>query len=150
MLKILFIPLVMAFFWVNGIKPEKAHDVLFQQDRSDFQDPELVASMERGNALYGDFCMRCHLPNGEGAKGKIPPLAGSDWFVNKRTESIQAVKFGLKGAIIVNGVIYDDVMAAAGLSNEEVADVMNYMMNSWGNSQDEMVTPEEVASVSQN
>ncbi len=108
---------------------------------------ELQKSKERGQAVYTDFCIQCHLPNGKGVPKAFPPLAGSDWLTDKRTESIHAVKYGQSGEIIVNGVKYNNVMPPMGLSNEEVADVMNYVMNSWGNTQSEIVTIKEVEAV---
>ena len=103
--------------------------------------------MERGALVYEDFCMQCHLANGEGVSGTFPPLAKSNWLIDKRTESIYAVKFGQQGEISVNGEIYNGIMVPMGLSDKETADVMNYIMNSWGNIQDKMVTPEEVSKV---
>jgi hypothetical protein len=47
----------------------------------------------------------------------------------------------------VNGVKYNNVMTALGLEDEEVADVMNFILNSWGNTSETMVTVEEVAGV---
>jgi len=47
--------------------------------------------------------VQCHLPNGKGTEGIFPPLDGADWLVQKRTESIHAVKYGQKGEIMVNG-----------------------------------------------
>jgi hypothetical protein len=47
----------------------------------------------------------------------------------KRTQSIHALKFGLNGPIVVNGKKFNNAMSAMGLSNQ-VADVMNYIMNS--------------------
>lgn len=111
------------------------------------QNPELEKSIIRGKSVYNDFCMQCHLPNGKGTKGIFPPLDGSDWLVEKRPESIHAVKYGQKGEIVVNGVTYNNVMPPMGLSDQEVADVMNYVMNSWSNDQDKMVTVEEVKAV---
>lgn len=110
------------------------------------QDP-LKASIERGGLVYTDFCMQCHIANGKGVPGNFPPLAGSNWLKEKRTESIRGVKYGQKGEIEVNGVSYNGVMMPMGLSDEEVADVMNYVMNSWGNTQDKMVTEAEVAKI---
>jgi mono/diheme cytochrome c family protein len=107
----------------------------------------LEKSMERGKLIYDDFCLRCHLPNGEGQLNTIPPLAGSNWLTDKRREIIHAVKFGQQGEIVVNGLTYNDIMAPMGLTYEEVADVLNFVMNSWGNSQDKMVTVEEVEAV---
>lgn len=107
----------------------------------------LEESILRGKVVYNDFCMQCHLANGKGIPGSFPPLAGSDWLTKKRTESIHAVKFGQQGEIVVNGVLYNGIMPPMGLSDQEVADVLNYAMNSWGNTRQEIITPEEVAAV---
>ena len=74
-------------------------------------------------------------------------MANSNWLKDKRAESIHAVKFGQKGEIEVNGKVYNGVMAPMGLSDQEVADVMNYVMNNWGNKQEKMVTEAEVAEI---
>lgn len=113
------------------------------------QQTPLEASMERGGMVYTDFCMQCHLANGKGVPGNFPPLAGSNWLTEKRTESLHAVKYGQKGEIEVNGVSYNGVMVPMGLSDKEIADVMNYVMNNWGNKQDKMVTEAEVAKVTE-
>lgn len=114
---------------------------------AEIQDPELKASIERGRDVYNDFCITCHLGNGEGSKGIIPPLAKSDYLLNNRKESIRAVKYGQQGKIKVNGVEYNGIMANQQLTVEEIADVMNYILNSWGNSGAKRVTEEEVRSV---
>ena len=106
---------------------------------SKFQNP--------GKEIYTDFCMRCHGANGKGDTDDIPPLASSDWLTKKRSQSIAAVKFGLNGEIIVNKKKYNKNMASMGLSNQEVADVMNYIMTSWGNKQSKIVTVKEVEAV---
>ena len=111
------------------------------------QKPNLKQSISRGNDIYVDFCMQCHLANGKGDLLTIPPLDGSDWLTKKRKLSIQSVKFGQNGPITVKGKKFNNIMPALGLSNQEVADVMNYIMNSWSNKQKKMVTVEEVAAV---
>lgn len=108
---------------------------------------DLQKSIERGQQVYDGFCVQCHLPNGKGIKGIFPPLDGADWLSEKREESIHAVKFGQSGEIVVNGVTYNNVMPPMGLSDREVADVMNYIMNSWSNTQDKMVSIEEVKAI---
>jgi len=112
-----------------------------------FQDAELKESMERGKEIYADFCVTCHLAKGEGVAYTFPPLAPSDYLMEKREESIRAIKYGLQGEITVNGVTYNGAMAAMGLEDAEVADVMNYISNSWGNTAETMVTMEEVANI---
>ncbi len=112
-----------------------------------FQDKELAESMARGKEIYADFCVTCHLENGEGVLNTFPPLAKSDYLANNRIPSIRGVKYGQRGEITVNGVIYNNTMMPLGLEDEEIADVMNYVMNTWGNEQDKPVTTEEVASI---
>ncbi|WP_304201521.1 cytochrome c [Flavobacterium alvei] len=100
-----------------------------------------------GKEIYTDFCIRCHGGNGKGDGINIPPLAGSDWLTKKRKQSIHAVKFGQNGEIVVNKKKFNNNMPPMGLSNQEVADVMNYIMTSWGNKQKKKVTEKEVAEV---
>ncbi|MFH6604998.1 c-type cytochrome [Maribacter algicola] len=111
------------------------------------QDPALEESMKRGSEIYTDFCVTCHLEKGEGVPHTFPPLANSDYLMNHREASIRGVKFGQQIEIVVNGVTYNSAMPDPGLEDEEVVDVMNYILNSWGNSTDKIVTLEEVESI---
>lgn len=111
------------------------------------QEPALKASMERGSEIYNDFCVTCHMPTGEGIPYVFPPLAKSDYLMQQRTASIRGVKFGQEGELIVNGETYNNAMAAMGLEDEEIADVMNYILNSWGNASNKMVTVGEVEAI---
>lgn len=117
------------------------------QDSNRPQDPELQKSIVRGAVVYEDFCMQCHLPDGIGVPNAFPPLDNSDYLMKKRSESIRAIKFGLSGEITVNGQKYNDSMAALGLTDYEVADVMNYITNSWNNQNNKMITVEEVSKI---
>lgn len=137
-----FLTVLISFFSTNT-----PHLNTSYTSAEEIQTPKLKESMERGAIIYKEFCVRCHKAEGEGYKKFYPPLAGSDWLINKRKESIHAVKFGLKGLITVNGTEYKKNMANPGIEDQEVADVMNYIMNSWGNSQNEMVTIKEVKSI---
>lgn len=106
---------------------------------------KLEASIKRGKIVYNDMCITCHMPNGKGVPKAFPPLADSDYLRNKQSESIKGVKYGMSGKIIVNGVTYNNVMSPLGLSDDEVADVMNYINNSWGNAIENFVTPDKVS-----
>jgi len=114
---------------------------------SNSQTKELKASITRGEAVYTDFCVSCHLPSGEGVQNVFPPLAKSDYLLKNREASIRGIKFGQSGEITVNGVKYNSTMANLGLSDDEVADVMNYITNSWGNKNDKIITEEEVSKI---
>lgn len=111
------------------------------------QTDPLKESIERGNKLYTDFCASCHLSAGEGVENVYPPLAKSDFLLKNRDLSIKIIKYGQEGEIIVNGKTYNGYMSPLGLSNDEVADVMNYIANSWGNENTKIVTEEEVSKI---
>lgn len=98
-----------------------------------------------GEAVYKQNCLACHQADGNGVKGAFPPLAKSDWLKNK-SKTIGVVKNGLEGPITVNGESYNSVMPALGLSDENIANVLTYVLNSWGNSGGE-VTVAEVRAV---
>ena len=106
-----------------------------------------VKSLERGAIIYEDFCVTCHLPNGTGVPKVFPPLASSDYLFENREASIRAIKYGQKGEIIVNEIPYNNTMTSLGLTNDEIADVMNYITNTWGNTNDKMITVEEVSKI---
>ncbi|WGD35051.1 cytochrome c [Olleya sp. YS] len=108
---------------------------------------ELSASIDAGQTVYQNFCLNCHMANGEGIEKVYPPLANSDYLKNNLEASIRATKYGLKGKIIVNDKVYNNVMAPMGLSNQEVADVMNYISNSWNNKNNSLITPEQVSKI---
>lgn len=149
------ITLGIALFVSGGFCVFNASPLLNTQFQNDYlplktvlqEKTALAKSMERGKDVYADFCIQCHGSNGKGDANNFPPLDGSDWLIKKRVESIHAVKFGQKGEILVNKKKYNGNMPAMGLSNQEVADVMNYIMNSWSNKQSKMVTVGEVEAI---
>ncbi|GGZ78449.1 c-type cytochrome [Algibacter mikhailovii] len=117
-------------------------------DHSNYtQTTPLKESISRGSVIYEDFCMQCHSPDGKGVEHVFPPLANSDFLLQNRVLSIKGIKYGQKGEISVNGKTYNGFMQPMGLDNEEIADVMNYINNSWGNKSENMVTEEEVAAI---
>ena len=111
-----------------------------------YQQKPLEQSIADGEEIYTDFCLQCHMSNGKGVPGSFPPLANSD-YLNNIDQSIHAIKFGLKGPITVNGKSYNSNMINQGLDDEEIADVMNYILRSWGNESSTIVTEEKVASI---
>ena len=111
------------------------------------QNGELSKSIERGKDVYTDFCITCHKVNGEGTPKVFPPVAKSDYLKKFQTESIRGVKYGQLGKIRVNDIDYNAALPDPGLTNEEVADVMNYINNSWGNKISGIVTAEMVKKI---
>jgi|SRR6056300_1447860 mono/diheme cytochrome c family protein len=114
-----------------------------------FPEKTKTESIEAGAEIYQDFCVQCHLPTGVGVSGVFPPLKDSDFLRNNIDMSIAGLKYGLKGKIVVNDEEYNGIMASQGLDNEEIADVMNYILNSWGNSYTGQITTEQVELISE-
>lgn len=149
MKKLLLLLIAVSFFSCkNGEKEEKNDDTILvpSSEQTSANTPQ-SASVERGKEIYSDLCVTCHLPSGKGIPGTYPPLDDSNWLSEKRKESIRAVKYGLHGEITVNGEEYDNLMPSMGLTDKEVADVMNYTMNAWSNKIDPPVTEDEVAQI---
>jgi len=101
-------------------------------------------SISDGKMIYEDFCIQCHLNNGEGIEGVYPPLNKSDYLLENIDKSIYSIKYGLKGEIIVNGIKYNGVMINQGLEDDEITDVMNYITNTWDNNLNIQITEKRV------
>ncbi len=105
---------------------------------------DLAGSVKRGQAVYTTTCVSCHQLNGAGVPGVFPPLAKSDYLMSDAKRAIRTVLHGLEGEITVNGEPYNQQMPSQShLTDEQVADVLNYVRNTWGN-QGPAVTPEQV------
>jgi mono/diheme cytochrome c family protein len=94
-------------------------------------DPAVMAA---GQATFA-LCMACHGMNGEG--GPIaPPLANSEWVTGPVSNPIRIVLRGLGGPISVAGKDYNfpaPMGQLSSLSDDQVAAVLTYARNSWGN-----------------
>ena len=92
------------------------------------------AQMQRGKAVYSGLCSTCHQMEGQGLEGVFPPLAKSDYLMADKARSIRIVLKGLSEPITVNGKLYTNVMPPlANLTDHEIADVLTYVRNSFGN-----------------
>lgn len=105
------------------------------------------AVMELGKTQY-NLCIACHGPTGQGAANIGPPLAQSEWVTGPVENLIGIQLRGLQGAITVNGTEYQfpAPMVAMGMGqpDENIAAVLTYIRNSFGNTAS-AVTPEMVA-----
>ncbi|MCD6023676.1 MAG: dissimilatory nitrite reductase (NO-forming), copper type apoprotein [Fibrobacteria bacterium] len=99
--------------------------------------------MKHGARVYAQVCAACHQVDGKGVPQAFPPLAKSDFLMADKGRSIDVLLQGLQGPITVNGEKYDGVMPKLDLSDADVAGVLTYIRNSFGNAGDP-VTVEEV------
>ena len=94
----------------------------------------LKASMERGKKVYENNCLACHQADGSGVSGMNPTLKKTKWVLGDKKTLINIILKGMDEEIVVNDVIFSNVMpASAHLSDQEIADVLTYTRNSFGN-----------------
>lgn len=107
----------------------------------------LEQQVAAGGALFNGTCSVCHQSNGEGLPDVFPPLAKSDFLLADRKRAIGVVINGLTGPVTVNGRSFNSVMPPMSqLNDDEVANILTYVLNSWGNSGGH-VSIQEVAQV---
>lgn len=102
-------------------------------------------AMKKGASVYNN-CAGCHQSTGLGLPGVNPPLAGSEWVLGGTERLARIAMHGVMGPITVKGTNFNNVMVAPVLNDSEIAQVLTYIRNSWGN-QAPMVTKEMVAKV---
>lgn len=97
------------------------------------KEKSLLKKIKDGKQVYMNTCFACHQSEGQGIPNAFPPLAKSDYLNADAKRAVGVVLNGLTGEITVNGKKYNSVMTRQTLTDEEVADVMTYVYNSWGN-----------------
>ena len=103
--------------------------------------------MDAGAVLFKGTCSTCHQETGAGLPSVFPPLAKSDFLLSDKQRAIQIVLNGLSGQVKVNGADYNSVMPPMSqLNDDEIANILTYVLNSWGNS-DGTISAAEVAKV---
>jgi len=110
------------------------------------QDKNLQESMKRGKEVYALYCQNCHMENGQGMEGVNPPLAKTVYLKDAK-KNIGIILNGQTGEVVVNGKKYNAIMNPLNyLDDKQIADVLNYVRNSWGNKYP-IVTPAQVKAV---
>ena len=145
----------------KAIYSGKEVDSVYLSEKAGSMEPVAVAAAETavsgaptkeqqiaaGKALYSGTCSVCHQANGEGLPDVFPPLARSDYLLADKERAIAVVLNGLSGPVTVNGKSYNSVMPPMSqLNNDEVANILTYTLNSFGNAGG-VVTAGEVAKV---
>jgi nitrite reductase (NO-forming) len=129
---ILSLAVFAAFLFIQAA-PER---ITTTNDLEFLQDAVPAKAMETGKAIYNGKgnCFVCHQATGVGVPGVFPPLAKSDFLLADKKRAIVQTIYGSKTPITVNGVKYPGgIMTNVVMTDQEVVDVVNYILNSWGN-----------------
>ncbi len=159
--------------YVSESKKGKIWRIVFKADPSQYGEAQLVSMEKRksrtylktpdektdnlslkqpinASAIYIAHCRPCHQTNGEGEENRYPPLTGSEWVNEKNEDLIRTILFGLKGEIRVKNKLYNEIMPSYSfLSDEQLAQLINYVKISFGNKQN-YVNAKEVGAVRNN
>ncbi|WP_425392685.1 c-type cytochrome [Ekhidna sp.] len=87
----------------------------------------------QGAKVYATYCANCHQQDGKGLASLYPPLAGADYLLENLPRAACIIKNGQSKEIVVNGVTYNQMMPGNPITNLEVAEVLTYIGNAWGN-----------------
>lgn len=89
---------------------------------------------QQGKILYSNFCESCHMTDGSGLAGNIPPLVNADYLKNNQDKLACIIRYGQQGPIVVNDTTYNEAMPGVPqLTDFEIANVINYINHAWGN-----------------
>ena len=104
-------------------------------------------SLEAGEKIYKKLCLSCHQADGGGVPNMSPPLIKTSFVLGDKEKLIGIVLNGLKN-VDINDETYSNPMPALGpvLKDQEIADVLTYVRNSFGNKAS-AVTAAEVKTV---
>lgn len=104
------------------------------------------ATIARGKAVYSTYCVACHQPDGGGVPSMNAPLIKTPHVLGAKPELISILLKGMEGVDIM-GESYSNAMPPHNfLTNQQIADVLTYVRNNFGNKASG-VTATEVAAV---
>lgn len=93
----------------------------------------LAERMSAGKIIYNQNCMACHMDHGRGIAGTFPTLVNSDYLQAQADKGIGIILNGLQGEIKVNGNVYNNIMPAVALGDDQTASVLTYIFNQFEN-----------------
>ena len=107
----------------------------------------LQTSIIRGKAVYGTYCLTCHQDDGSGVPNMNPPIVKTSWVLGSKTVLIKQILKGSANTVEIDGEKFHNTMPAqAQLTDQQIADVLTFVRNSFGNKAS-IVTPAEVKAV---
>lgn len=132
----------------NGFEIHPPQEIVELSDE-ERESQRLERKYDSGKKIFSLRCASCHQSNGLGIATQYPPLAGSEWVSANPALITKIILKGLKGEITVKGEKYGTSaavnMAAVPIDDREIANVVTYVRQAWGNDFGEMTTDEVAA-----
>lgn len=143
----LIVLLVVGFTGCGGHNDDKSpnqqKETLKEEGKATTEAPVLTGAMLEGKKVYDQYCLTCHQSNGAGVPHLNPPLKSTDYVVGDKERLIGIVLNGSNEGLEVEGTTYNNAMPPHDfLSDDQVADVLSYVRNSFGNEADTVAVSE--------
>ena len=128
--------------------------VIEETDKAKKNKPNLALEFPRGAAIFKSNCQTCHGSDGNGITSLAPPLNNSNWVVGNKNHVSGIVLYGLTGPIKIGNKLYEapeingempGIASNKDFSDEDIADLLNYIRTSWNNKGEKVRTEEVTA-----
>lgn len=149
-MRVVLIFIVLSLFGISCNNSEKTDSR--EVPKNQLKEKQVAASvppaiMDKGKDIYNKHCMACHQTDGSGNPGMYPPLSETRTVNGDKQKLISILLNGQTGEIEVKGEIYNGVMVPHNfLTDQQAADVLTYIRNSFGNNAGR-ITEEDIAAV---
>ncbi|WP_460678746.1 c-type cytochrome [Mucilaginibacter koreensis] len=97
------------------------------------QELEFKRYYTSGKVVYQSHCQNCHAANGEGLGTLIPPLTDAAYIKSNKSSLTCIINNGMQQPLLINKKSYYQKMPPSGLAPVEIAEVITYITNSFGN-----------------
>ena len=129
----------------NGFQIHPPQEIVELSDEEK-ETQRLERKYDSGKKIFALRCASCHQANGLGIPNQYPPLADSEWVSANPALITKIILKGLKGEITVKGEKYGTSaavnMAAVPIDDREIANVVTYVRQAWGNDSSELTEVE--------
>jgi mono/diheme cytochrome c family protein len=108
-----------------------------------------AAATRSGEKIYTTICQGCHMPDGRGAEGagRYPALTASPVFASAAYIAVTVLNGRRNMPSFAPTAAQDDFFRAQSLSDEEVANVVNYIRSHFGNGYTDTISAAEVTAL---
>lgn len=129
MKKIIVVVFLFSFFTPLALKAQAQKKVAAKSGAAPSR-----AVMDRGKEVYMINCLACHQADGSGVPRLNPPIVNTKWTLGPKATLIQLLLKGSQGKVEIDGDTFDNMMPpVAHLTDQQIADVLTYIRNSFGN-----------------
>ncbi len=109
--------------------------------------PNNGAAIARGKKVYEQYCLTCHQVDGSGVPHLNPPLIKTSFVLGDKPALVQVILKGMQSSVPIDDEYYSNNMPPHNfLKDQEIADVLTYVRNNFGNKAS-VVTAAEVKAI---